>query len=225
MRELHDWHERGDHGRHARDAHAPADGHAARAPEGPRHAAHNSPKLRMLLDPAARIAEQLRYGETVAGYSPKHAADQRKPADRDVDQGVRQAQGSDRPRTSVTENRTPPEGRERRTPDRETRDALAEVDQRTARLPEQSAKKQRPERSWLPRADTFKMLGGNSLALATIAVAAHLIPDTWERVGVTVVAAIAGNVTWANKRWKEKHGNRSEGRADDQDDARPRDTA
>ena len=87
MRELHGWHERGDHGRHARGA--PADGHAARVHDGPRHAADNSLKLRMLLDPEARKAARLDYQKKVeaveAEYAARHAKP--KPNDRGGDQG------------------------------------------------------------------------------------------------------------------------------------------
>ena len=223
MRELHGYHgehrrdQHGEHSRHARDAaHVrdvahPRDGTSDARPKNAFESltpeAREALKLKMLTDPEARKAARLRQGKLVQeAYNPKHAAEQLNPQ---------------KPKPELV----PRETRERRTADRETKAALAEVDERTARLPDQAAKKQKPERSWLPRADTFKMLGGNSLAIASIVVATDLIPDAWEKVGVSVVAAIAGNVTWANRRWKEKHGNRSEGRAGDQDDARPRDTA
>lgn len=225
MRELHGYHgehrrdQHSEHSRHpldaahARDAAQSRDGTADARPKNAYEAltpkAREALKLKMLTDPEARKAARLSQGKLVReAYNPRHAAEQPNP------------QG---PKPDHVPPETPE--RQRRTADRETNSALAEVDERTARLPDQAAKKQKSERSWLPRADTFKMLGGNSLAIASIAVGTDLISDTWEKVGISVVAAIAGNVTWANRRWKEKHGNRSEGGAGDQDDARPRDTA
>lgn len=201
MRELHGWHERGDHGRHARDAHAPADRHAARAQDGPRHATHDSPKLRMLLDPAARIAEQLRYRETVEGYSPKHAADQRKPANRDGDQDMHRVRGADRPRTGGKENDTAPEGRD---------EPASKIDGRTKELDGQRQDRRTPERSRLPRHDTAQMVGGYAIAFAALADAVNILPGKWDAVLTGFVGAAVGTVAWANRRWKEKHGHRPE---------------
>ena len=75
MRELHGWHS--DRGRHARDAHTPADHPATRAHDSPKHAAHDAPKLRILLDPEFRKAERLKYQQKVevaeAEYAARHA--------------------------------------------------------------------------------------------------------------------------------------------------------
>jgi len=186
----------GDHHRHARDA-------AADAPA--KHAA-DSPQLRVLRDPEVRKAEFFKYQKTVQEYEAKHAAGQLKPQE------------------AKPEN-APPETRERPSTDRETKAALAEVDERTARLPDQAAKKRKPERSWLPRADLVKAISDVGMLATAVAVALGDAPAKWDAVAASAVTAVVSNVAWANRRWKEKHGDRSEGRAGGQDDARPRDTA
>ena len=113
MRELHGYH--GEHRRHAHDA--AADVPATRAHDGPKHAAHDSHKLRMLLEPEARRAEHLKYRQKVEGaeaeYSAKHAKPRR-------DQG------------RVAEQLKPDEtAAEREDAQNEARAALAEVDNRT----------------------------------------------------------------------------------------------
>jgi hypothetical protein len=205
MRELHGWHEADrDRQRHAHDAAADAPGKHAR--DAPQHAAHDSPKFKVLLDPAVRVAESLRSQKAVQEYEAKHAAGQTKPQE-------------------AKPEHAPPETREHAAKDRETRAALAEVDERTTRLPAQAAKKEKPERSWLPRADMVKAVSDVGMLATTIAVALGDASAKWDAVAAGAVAAVVSNVAWANRRWKEKHGDRLEGRAGDEDDARPRDTA
>ncbi len=74
----------------------------------------------------------------------------------------------------------------------------------------QEQKQEKPERSRLPRTDTVQMLSGNILAVATGAVALGLLPGSWEKVTAGIASAVIGNITWANRRWKERHGNRPE---------------
>jgi hypothetical protein len=103
MREPHGRHEaKRDPHRHALDAVADAPGKHAR--DSPKHAAHDSPRFKMLLDPEARKAEHLRHRKTVEAYEAKHAAGQPKPRDR---------------------------GAERKDTANEAKAALAEVDDRT----------------------------------------------------------------------------------------------
>jgi hypothetical protein len=184
MRELHGWHEANrDPRRHAHDAAADAPG---------KHAAHDSPKFKVLLDPAVRTAEHLRHRKTVDAYQAKHAA------------------GQPKPQESKPEH-APPESRERANEDREISAALAEVDERTTRLPVQAAKKEKPERSWLPRADMVKAVSDIGMLVTTIAVALGDASAKWDAVAAGAVTAVVSNVAWANRRWKEKHGDRSEG--------------
>jgi hypothetical protein len=201
MRELHGWHEAERHPhRHARDAAADAPGkHARDHARSPR-------KFEILGDSAARIAESLRYQKIVREYEAKHAA------------------GKLKPREAKSEH-APPEARERPSVDRETKAALAEVDERTARLPDQATKKQKLERPWLPRADMVKTISDIGILATTFAVALGGASAKWDAVAAGAVTAVVSNVAWANRRWKEKHGDRSEGGAGGQDDARPGDTA
>jgi hypothetical protein len=75
MRELHGYH--GEHRRHAHDA--AADTPVTRAHDGPKHAAHDSLKQRMLLDPEARKAEHLKYRQKVEAAEAEYAARHAKP--------------------------------------------------------------------------------------------------------------------------------------------------
>lgn len=78
MRELHGRHEaERDPPRHAHNAVADTPGKHTH--DSPKHAARDSPKLKMLLDPEARKAEHLRHRKTVEAYEAKHAAGQPKP--------------------------------------------------------------------------------------------------------------------------------------------------
>ena len=186
MRELHGWHERGGHARRARDAHAPADGHAARVHDGPGRAAHDSLKLRMLLDPEARKAARLDYQKKVDAAQAEYAA--------------RHAVGGARP----------PERRPERTPP-ETRDRPAgKIDQRTKELDGQQEDRRTPERSRLPRNDTAQMVAGYGIAIAAVADAVNILPGKWDAVLTGFVGAAVATVAWANRRWKEKHGHRPE---------------
>jgi hypothetical protein len=193
MRELHGRHEADRHPhRHAHDAFAATDAPAARPHDGPKHAAHDSLKLKMLLDPEARKAEFLKYQKAVRAYEARHAAGQGKPQEAKPDH-------------------IPPETREHAAKDRETRAALAEVDARSARLPVQAAKKEKPERSWLPRDDMVKAVTDTGMFATAIAAALGVVSAKWDVVAVSAATAIVSNVALANRRWKEKHGDRSEG--------------
>jgi hypothetical protein len=194
MRELHGWH--GDHGRHARDAHAPADNRTPRAHDSPKHASHDAPKLRILLDPEFRKAERLKYQQKVEAAEAEYAARHAKPKANDQSHTPEQLK-SQQPKPE----HTPPETR-----DKPASKLAAKWD-----APEsQREERRRPERSRLPRADTVQMLTGNGLAVVSIAAAFNLLPDSWEKVAASVVAAVVGNVAWGNRRWKDKHGNRPE---------------
>ena len=222
MRELHGYH--GEHRRHAHDAAAPTDAHGKhardRAHDAPNHMSHDSPKFKILLDPEARKAEHLKYQQKVEAAEAEYAARHAKPKPGDQTRAPEQR----KPQEAKQEHAFP-ETRERSSTDRETKAALAEVDERTARLPDQAAKKQKPERSWLPRSDIVKAISDIGMLATAVAVALGDAPAKWDAVAASAVTAVVSNVAWANRRWKEKHGDRSEDRAGDQDDARPRDTA
>lgn len=183
MRELHGWHERGDHARHARDVHAPADGRATRAYDSSKHAAHDALKRMMLSDPEARKAEVSRYRKLVdAAYGPKHAAGQVKPQENQPEHA-------------------PPGARDR---------PADKIDQRTKELEGQQEDRRTPERSRLPRNDTAQMVAGYGIAIAAVADAVNILPGKWDAVLTGFAGAAVATVAWANRRWKEKHGHRPE---------------
>jgi hypothetical protein len=202
MRELHDHH--GEHRRHAHDA--AADTHLIRAHDAPKHAANDALKLRMLTDPAFRMAMRLKHQEKVEAADAEYAAKHAKP--KPSDQSRRPERF--RPQEPKPEHASP-ETREGLGVDRETAAALAEVDGRTARLPDQAAKKRKPERSWLPQADVVQAISNVGMFITSVTVALGDIPQKWDAVAASGVVAVVSNVAWANRRWKEKHGDRSEG--------------
>lgn len=150
----------------------------------------------MLLDPEARKAARLTYQQKVeaaeTGYAARHA--------RPRDGSQARAPGQPRPRESRPEH-APPESRDQ---------PAGKIDARTKSPERQEQKQEKPERSRLPRTDTVQMLSGNILAVATGAVALGLLPASWEKVTAGIASAVIGNITWANRRWKERHGNRPE---------------
>jgi hypothetical protein len=198
MRELHGRHEADRHPhRHAHDAAAATDTPAARAHDAPKHAAHDSLKLKMLLDPEARKAEFLKYQKAVGAYEARHAAGQDKPDGGDRGQAVEQLRRSEsRPEHVPAETQDKP---------------AAGIAKRRETAEQQEQKQARPERSWLPRADVVQAVSNIGMFATSIAVALNDIPGKWDAVAASAVAAVVANVAWANRRWKEKHGDRSEG--------------
>jgi len=136
----------------------------------------------MLLDPVARRAEHLRYRQSVEAYEAKHAAGQLKPQEAKPEHVPHETR--DKPTSEIAERRKP--------------------------LERQREERRMPERSRLPAADTVQMVTGNGLAMAAVAVAFNVLPDTWDKVAASIFAAVVGNVAWGNRRWKDKHGNRPE---------------
>ena len=186
MRELHGYH--GEHRRHARDAHAPADNPATRAHDGPKHAAHDSLKLRMLLDPEARKAARLEYQQKVEAAEDEYAASCVKPKPG--------SQGEPRPEHVSPETRDKPSSKF------DERERPPEVQREDGR---------KPQRSWLPRADMVKAVTDVSTFVTTIAVALGDASAKWEAVAATGAAAVVSNIIWANRRRKDEHGDRPEG--------------
>lgn len=194
MRELHGYH--GEHARHARDPHAPADNPATRAHDHPKHAARDSLKPRMLLDPEARKAARLDYQRKVEAAEAEYAARHARPGPGDQPRPPHQR----RPQQPKPEH-APPESRDQ---------PAAKIAGREKPPGRQREEGRTPERPRLPKTDTVDMLARNGLAVASVAVAFNLLPDSWEKVAASAAAAVIGNVAWANRRWKERHGNRPE---------------
>lgn len=150
----------------------------------------------MLRDPEARKAARLAYQQKVeaaeAGYAARHA---------------RPAPG-DRPRTP--DQRGPREPDPEHAPPEPRDKPAGKIADRGKPSGRQREEGRTPERPRLPKTDTVDMLARNGLAVASVAVAFNLLPDSWEKVAASVAAAVIGNVAWANRRWKERHGNRPE---------------
>lgn len=198
MRELHGYH--GEHRRHAHDATAPADTHGKHAPdrahETPKHASHDSPKFKILRDPEARKAEHLKYQQKVEAAEAEYAAKHAKP------------KPGDQPRTP--EQRKPQEQKPEHAPP-ETRDKPASrISERTKSPERQEQKQSKPERSRLPANDTTQMLAGIGITLSSVADAVNVLPGRWDAVLASFLGAAVASVAWANRRWKDKHGNRPE---------------
>jgi hypothetical protein len=136
----------------------------------------------MLMDPALRIAEALRYRKTVEEYEAKHGVGGAKPHERGPE-------------------RTPPETRDK---------AASKIDERTKELEGQREDRRTPERSRLPRNDTTQMVAGYGIAIVAVADAVNIMPGKWDAVLTGFVGAAVATVAWANRRWKEKHGHRPE---------------
>jgi hypothetical protein len=192
MRELHGYH--GEHHRHTHDA--ATDAPATRAYDGPKHAAHDSLKQWMLLDPEARKAEHFKYRQQVEAAEAEYAARHAKP------KAENQARASEqlKPQDPKPEHVSP-----------ETRDKPASrIDERTKALEGQREDRRTPERSRLPRSDTAQMVAGYGIALASLADAVNILPGKWDAVLTGFLGAVVATVAWANRRWKEKHGHRPE---------------
>jgi hypothetical protein len=192
MRELH-----GYHGEHRRNAHdAATDAPVTRAHDGPKHAAHDSLRQRMLLDPEARKAEHLKYRQKVEAAEAEYAARHAKPKPGDQARAPEQL----KPQEPNQNTRFP-----------ETRDKPASrIDERTKEPEGQREDRRTPERSRLPRSDTAQMVAGYGIALASLADAVNILPGKWDAVLTGFLGAAVATVAWANRRWKEKHGHRPE---------------
>ena len=149
------------------------------------HAKHaaDSPRLQVLWDPELRKAEFAKYQKTVQEYEAKHAARQLKPQEEKPEHASLETR--DEPTSRIAKRREPAEYQE--------------------------LKQVRPQRSWVPRADVVQAISNIGMLATSIAVALNDVPGKWDAVAASGVAAVVANVAWANRRWKEKHGDRSEG--------------
>lgn len=188
MREWHDWlgHDRGDSG--------------DQEPDVPAESARGQPRSsEVIRDPETRTVLSLEQRERVdaayEGYRPRHAKDQ----------------PESRARQGLAPDRTAPEAiPEHRTADPETRAALAAVEERSAALPGQAAKKAKPERSWLPSNATAGFAVGIGLSLSAVADYLNFMPVKTEELVTAFLGTVISGVAWGNQRWKDKHGDRSE---------------
>jgi hypothetical protein len=147
----------------------------------PKHAA-DPPRFQVLRDAQVRIAETLRYRNAVQEYEAKHAAGHLKPQE-------------------AKPEHAPPENRDKPT---------SKLAKKWDSPESQQEERRRPERSWLPRADAVKAISDFGILATTIAVALGDAAARWDAVAAGAATAVVSNVAWANRRWKEKHGDRPE---------------
>jgi hypothetical protein len=199
MRELHGYH--GEHRRHAHDAAAATDAsgkHARdRAHEAPKHASHDSPKFKILWDPEARKAERLKYEQKVEAAEAEYAARHAKPKAGD--------------QARVPEQRKPQEAKPEHAPPESRDKPASKIAERRDPPESQREERRKPERSWLPLADAVKAISDIGTLATAFAVALGGASAKWDAVVVAGATAVVSNVAWANRRRKEKHGDRSEG--------------
>jgi hypothetical protein len=199
MRELHGYH--GEHRRHARDAAAPADTHGRhardRAHEAPKHASHDAPKFKILRDPEARKAEHLKYQQKVEAAEAEYAARHAKPKPGDQSRAPERL----KPQEAIPEH-APPESRDKPSSRIASRD-----------LPEhkEAAWKGKKERSWLPSNETSQVVVSADALFTAINASYHIVPGKVDGIAAAALGLVVAGVAWANKRWKDKHGDRPEG--------------
>lgn len=143
---------------------------------------HNLRKLEIVSDSAARIAESLRLRKSVQEYEAKHAAAHPKPQEAKPEHAP--LENRDKPTSQLAKKWHPPENQE--------------------------AERRRPERSWPPRTERVRAISDVGLLATAVVVAIGYAPAKWEAVAVCAANAVVSHVALANKRWKEKHGDRPE---------------
>jgi hypothetical protein len=170
----------GYHGEHRRHAHDAAADTAVAR-------AHDRPKLQVLTDPEVRKAKNLQYRQQVeageAEYAAKHAK-------------LQEA----KPQEAKAE-RKPLESKDR------AADRIASRD-----LPEHKevARKRKPERSWLPSNETSQVVASVDALFSVVNASYHIIPGRVDGIAAAALGVVVAGVAWANKRWKDKHGDRPE---------------
>jgi hypothetical protein len=214
MRELHGYH--GEHRRHARHAgdaihgrNATADAHIGRAPDAPardspERTAQDALKLEMLTNPEARKAAFLKNQRKIEAAESEYAARHAKsrPDDRDRPQPEAKRPHSQHELQERSPEHAPPETRDRPASKFEQRERSPEVQREDGR---------KPQRRWLPHADVVKAVTDVGTFATTIAVALGGASAKWEAVAATGAAAVVSNIIWANRRRKDKDGDRPEG--------------
>jgi hypothetical protein len=195
MRELHGYH--GEHRRHARDQHVPADNAATRAHDSPKRAAQDALKLKMISSPEARKEARFDYEQKVKAVQAEYAARHAKPKPGDEARLLEQLNSQEpRPEHAPPETRDKPANR---------------IARRSLSEPKEAAGQAKRERSWLPRADAVKGISDIGMVATAFAVAFGDASARWDAVAAAGVSAVVSNIAWANRRRKEKHGDRSEG--------------
>lgn len=150
------------------------------------HAKHaaDPPRFRVLSGPEERKAEFFKYQKIVQGYEAKHAAGRLGPQEA-------------KPETA------PPETRDK---------AASRIASRDLPESKEVARKQKPERSWLPSNEIGQVAVSLDALFTTVNASYHVIPGKVDGIFAAALGAVVAGVAWANKRWKDKHhGDRPEG--------------
>jgi hypothetical protein len=84
------------------------------------------------------------------------------------------------------------------------------IDSRAISEHKEEARRQKPERSWLPSNETTQVAVSVSTLFSIISNVYHIMPDKPDAIAAGALGVVLSGVAWANKRWKDKHGDRPE---------------
>ena len=171
------------HSRHARDG-ADARADAFRDPDASHQHASDAghPRHEALHDAATRKAESQAYQRRVEVYHARHA---KPPSASEVQAERPPADLPDRPSSRIAA-RDMPEHKE-------------------------AAGNRKRERPWLPSVEAGAIAVGVGNVYETVNAQYHFAPGRPDGIVVAVLGLLAAGAAWANKRWKDKNGDRPEG--------------
>ena len=143
----------------------------------------HQPRREEAFDAAARLACALEYRQRVDAVYAAYEAKHAKPQDARPDHAL--DVNADRPAARIA--------------DRE--------------LPEhkEGAWKRKQERSWLPSNEISQVAVSVDALFSVVNASYHVIPGKIEGIAAAALGVVVAGVAWANKRWKDKHGDRPEG--------------
>jgi hypothetical protein len=150
----------------------------------PRHARDGrQPRPEVVHDSAARRTSSLEYQRRVeAEFAAYHGRHAKSP-DTSVDRVP--APSADRPAGRIAERELP-------------RDERAE-------------KRGKPQRSWLPSNEATQVAVSVDALFSAVNNSYQVIPGKIEGIAAAGLVVVAAGIAWANKRWKDNHGDRSQG--------------
>jgi hypothetical protein len=85
------------------------------------------------------------------------------------------------------------------------------IAKRLASEQQEKARQRKPERSWLPSNETAQFTASIGALASVVADVVNFMPAKVDAIAASALAAVVTGVAWGNKRWKDKHGDRSEG--------------
>jgi hypothetical protein len=74
----------------------------------------------------------------------------------------------------------------------------------------EEARRQKPERSWLPSNETSQVVVALDGLFTTVNASCHILPGKVDGIAAAALGVVVAGVAWANKRWKDKYGDRPE---------------